>query len=78
MLARVFVMQVIKQDSETVGAVAVDSEGRLAAATSTGGRTCKVEGRIGDTPINGAGGWGSTGRSCPPSLDYKSTLINSL
>lgn len=41
---------------QTVGAVAVDSEGRLAAATSTGGRSNKWDGRIGDTPINGAGG----------------------
>ena len=43
------------QDSETVGAVAIDCNGRLAAATSTGGRTGKWDGRIGDTPINGAG-----------------------
>ncbi len=41
---------------QTVGAVAVDCEGRLAAATSTGGRSNKWDGRIGDTPINGAGG----------------------
>lgn len=39
----------------TVGAVACDSEGRLAAATSTGGLTNKRYGRIGDTPIIGAG-----------------------
>ncbi|WP_395828841.1 isoaspartyl peptidase/L-asparaginase family protein [Elstera sp.] len=39
----------------TVGAVARDSAGNLAAATSTGGRTAKLAGRIGDTPILGAG-----------------------
>ena len=39
----------------TVGAVALDSNGNLAAATSTGGLTGKVFGRIGDTPIIGAG-----------------------
>lgn len=39
----------------TVGAVALDSEGRLAAATSTGGMTNKRYGRIGDAPIIGAG-----------------------
>lgn len=39
----------------TVGAVARDREGRLAAATSTGGLTNKHPGRIGDTPIIGAG-----------------------
>lgn len=39
----------------TVGAVALDREGHLAAATSTGGMTNKRWGRIGDTPIIGAG-----------------------
>ncbi len=39
----------------TVGAVALDANGNLAAATSTGGLTGKVFGRIGDTPIIGAG-----------------------
>ena len=41
----------------TVGAVACDSEGNLAAATSTGGMTNKRFGRIGDTPIIGAGNY---------------------
>ena len=41
----------------TVGAVALDRKGRLAAATSTGGMTGKPDGRIGDTPIIGAGTW---------------------
>jgi len=39
----------------TVGAVACDAQGRLAAATSTGGVTNKQVGRVGDTPIIGAG-----------------------
>jgi L-asparaginase / beta-aspartyl-peptidase len=39
----------------TVGAVALDQNGNLAAATSTGGNTNKRPGRIGDTPILGAG-----------------------
>lgn len=39
----------------TVGAVALDSRGRLAAATSTGGLTNKRYGRVGDSPIIGAG-----------------------
>ena len=39
----------------TVGAVALDREGNLAAATSTGGNTNKRPGRLGDTPIIGAG-----------------------
>jgi beta-aspartyl-peptidase (threonine type) len=39
----------------TVGAVALDQSGNLAAATSTGGTTNKMYGRIGDSPIIGAG-----------------------
>lgn len=41
----------------TVGAVALDSHGNLAAGTSTGGMTAKRWGRIGDAPIIGAGTW---------------------
>ncbi len=43
----------------TVGAVAVDSNGVLAAATSTGGVTLKLAGRVGDSPIPGAGNYAS-------------------
>lgn len=39
----------------TVGAVALDKNGNLAAATSTGGLTGKLKGRVGDSPIIGAG-----------------------
>ena len=42
----------------TVGAVALDNNGELAAATSTGGTLGKLHGRVGDTPIIGAGTWG--------------------
>ncbi len=41
----------------TVGAVALDRAGNLAAATSTGGMTAKRYGRVGDSPIIGAGTW---------------------
>ena len=41
----------------TVGAVARDQSGALAAATSTGGTFGKLEGRVGDTPLIGAGTW---------------------
>jgi L-asparaginase / beta-aspartyl-peptidase len=47
----------------TVGAVALDAEGRLAAATSTGGMTGKRYHRIGDSPIIGAGTYADD-RSC--------------
>ena len=39
----------------TVGAVALDAHGNLAAATSTGGYTNKLAGRVGDSPVIGAG-----------------------
>ncbi|TAQ86985.1 hypothetical protein B7494_g4688 [Chlorociboria aeruginascens] len=41
----------------TCGAVALDTEGVIAVATSTGGMTNKLTGRIGDTPTLGAGFW---------------------
>lgn len=41
----------------TTGAVALDSEGVVCCATSTGGLTNKLTGRIGDTPVPGAGYW---------------------
>jgi L-asparaginase / beta-aspartyl-peptidase len=43
--------------SGTIGAVALDTSGRLAAATSTGGLGGKMPGRVGDAPIIGAGCW---------------------
>ncbi len=54
----------------TVGAVAIDSGGRIVAGTSTGGTCCKFPGRVGDSPLIGcgcytdvdAGGASSTGR----------------
>ena len=41
----------------TVGAVAADGKGHVAAATSTGGTVGKSSGRVGDTPVPGAGTW---------------------
>ncbi|HEY1608492.1 MAG TPA: isoaspartyl peptidase/L-asparaginase [Paraburkholderia sp.] len=47
----------------TVGAVALDAHGNLAAATSTGGMTNKQPGRVGDSPIIGAGCYANN-RTC--------------
>jgi L-asparaginase / beta-aspartyl-peptidase len=47
----------------TVGAVALDADGNLAAATSTGGYTGKLAGRVGDSPIIGAGNYADN-RAC--------------
>jgi L-asparaginase / beta-aspartyl-peptidase len=58
----------------TVGAVALDRNGHLAAATSTGGYTGKPVGRIGDTPIIGAGTWADD-RTCAISGTGKGELF---
>jgi L-asparaginase / beta-aspartyl-peptidase len=52
-----------REKTGTVGAVALDQHGQLAAATSTGGMTNKRDGRIGDTPIIGAGTYADS-RTC--------------
>jgi L-asparaginase / beta-aspartyl-peptidase len=49
--------RVLQPGGGTVGAVALDSAGHLAAATSTGGMTGQLAGRVGDSPIIGAGTW---------------------
>jgi len=52
---------------DTVGAVAMDADGNIAAATSTGGITAKRPGRVGDSPQIGCGAYAdnqSTGVSC--------------
>ncbi len=56
----------------TVGAVAIDADGRLAAATSTGGVFGKLEGRVGDTPLIGSGTWadGWVAASCTGLGEY--------
>jgi beta-aspartyl-peptidase (threonine type) len=61
----------------TVGAVALDLEGHLAAATSTGGSTGRLVGRIGDSPLIGAGTWADD-RSCAVSAtgDGEAFILN--
>jgi len=53
----------LKGHHGTVGAVALDRQGNLAAATSTGGYTGKLPGRVGDSPIVGAGTYADN-RAC--------------
>jgi beta-aspartyl-peptidase (threonine type) len=48
----------------TVGAVALDRHGHLVAATSTGGVTLKLPGRVGDSPIPGAGNYAHAAAAC--------------
>jgi isoaspartyl peptidase/L-asparaginase-like protein (Ntn-hydrolase superfamily) len=53
---------VTEQDRHgTVGAVALDRDGHVAAATSTGGRANKLPGRVGDSPLIGAGTYADDG-----------------
>ena len=52
-----------QKDRDTVGAVALDVHGNLAAATSTGGLTNKRFGRLGDVPVIGAGTYANN-RTC--------------
>ncbi len=58
----------------TVGAAALDRHGHLAAATSTGGYTSKPVGRVGDSPIIGAGTWADD-RTCAVSGTGKGELF---
>ncbi len=58
----------------TVGAVAIDKNGNLAAATSTGGITNKRHGRIGDTPLIGAGNYANN-ETCAISCTGKGELF---
>lgn len=50
-------LNLIQDKIGTVGAVAIDKYGNIAAATSTGGMTNKMPGRVGDSPIIGSGTW---------------------
>jgi L-asparaginase / beta-aspartyl-peptidase len=55
------VSELLGSPQGTVGAVALDGAGNLAAATSTGGMTNKRSGRVGDSPIIGAGTYAKNG-----------------
>lgn len=60
-LAEVLARRVTPASGGTVGAVALDVNGHVAAATSTGGITGKRSGRIGDSPVVGAGTYADDG-----------------
>eukprot|EP01122_Echinamoeba_exundans_P008889 TRINITY_DN302_c0_g1_i20.p1 TRINITY_DN302_c0_g1~~TRINITY_DN302_c0_g1_i20.p1 ORF type:complete len:175 (+),score=16.65 TRINITY_DN302_c0_g1_i20:236-760(+) len=46
----------VHSSHDTIGMVAISSDGRISAGTSTNGMTWKVPGRVGDSPVPGAGG----------------------
>lgn len=62
----------------TTGAVALDTDGVVCCATSTGGLTNKLTGRIGDTPVPGAGYWAEewTEKGDPTGLDVHKEFWN--
>ena len=62
------------REGGTVGAVARDRSGRLAAATSTGGMVGKRAGRVGDTPVIGAGTWADRGVAVSATGDGEAIL----
>ena len=62
----------------TVGAAAIDKEGNLAAATSTGGTPNKFPGRIGDVPVIGAGGYAENGVAAVSSTGWGESLMRVL
>ncbi len=61
--------------SDTVGAVALDQDGNLACATSTGGTPRKHAGRVGDSPIVGAGGYADNLVGAASSTGYGESLL---
>src|SRR5271157_713669 len=61
----------------TVGAVALDRAGNIAAGTSTGGLQAKMPGRVGDSPIIGAGTYASN-QSCAVSATARASTLSAL
>jgi len=59
----------------TVGAVALDEQGRLFAATSTGGTCCKLPGRVGDSPLIGSGCYADAETGAVSSTGYGEAIM---
>jgi L-asparaginase / beta-aspartyl-peptidase len=59
----------------TVGAVALDEQGRLFAATSTGGTCCKLPGRVGDSPLIGSGCYADCETGAVSSTGYGEAIM---
>jgi beta-aspartyl-peptidase (threonine type) len=59
----------------TVGAVAMDRDGRLFAATSTGGTCCKLPGRVGDSPLIGCGCYADSEAGAVSSTGYGEAIM---
>jgi beta-aspartyl-peptidase (threonine type) len=70
--------QTVGGGTGTVGAVALDRAGHLAAATSTGGTTDKLPGRVGDSPIIGAGTWADDATCAVSATGHGEALMRGL
>ncbi|MBX3055264.1 MAG: isoaspartyl peptidase/L-asparaginase [Anaerolineae bacterium] len=64
--------------SDTVGAAALDTDGNLAAATSTGGTRYKMPGRVGDSPLVGAGGYADNRTAAVSATGHGESLMKVL
>ena len=64
--------------SDTVGAVAMDIHGNIAAATSTGGTPRKLQGRVGDSPILGAGAYADNGKGGVSTTGWGESIMRSM
>jgi isoaspartyl peptidase/L-asparaginase-like protein (Ntn-hydrolase superfamily) len=73
-----FVRKKAKTSHGTVGAVALDSGGNLAAATSTGGMSGKLPGRVGDSPIIGAGTYAENATCAVSGTGHGESFIRAL
>ena len=60
---------------DTVGAVALDADGNLAVATSTGGTPDKLPGRVGDSPLVGSGGYADNWTAATSATGYGEALM---
>lgn len=67
--------QALDVTQDTVGAVAVDTDGNVAAGTSTGGTRGKMIGRIGDSPLVGSGGYADNRTAAVSSTGHGESLM---
>ena len=65
-------------NGNTVGAVARDARGELAAATSTGGLLMRTPGRVGDSPIAGAGTYADVGLGAASATGHGETMMRTV
>jgi L-asparaginase / beta-aspartyl-peptidase len=66
------------RSGDTVGACAVDAAGNVAVATSTGGIAWKRSGRVGDTPLVGAGSFAEAGVGAASATGHGESIIRAL